>query len=92
MHLKLLPLPSLISLAYKSSPERIISKAKNRDDCSKPTDQNAFKVCASTKCYRCQGYDYVAAKCGREIKTAFIDRVPTEAPYSDFEEFANQRG
>ena len=38
----------------------------------------APRVSAFTKCYRCQGYGHVAAKCGIEIKIVFIDGIPSE--------------
>ena len=74
----------------QSSSRKNDFKSKNRDYHNKPTEQNAPKVSASSKCYRWQGHGHMAAKYDSEIKITFIDRIPTEAHDSDSEEFAYQ--
>jgi len=60
-------------------------KRKRSDDHSKPPEQTSSKFSASTKCYKCQGYNHIATNCLSEMKVTFVNGVPTQAPESDDE-------
>ena len=61
-------------------------KRKRSDDRRKPSEQTSFTFSTSTKYYRCQDYDHIAANYSSEMKITFINGVPTQTPESDDEE------
>jgi len=85
------PRPSPPSQPHRSSTQThshrddIKGKSLKRDNRNK--GPNSSRVSSTTKCYKCQGYEYLAASCPSRVKITVIDGTPTEATESDSDEY-----
>ena len=85
------PWPSPPSQPHRSSTQTpshrddIKGKSLERDNRNK--DPDSSRVSFTTKCYKCQGYEYLAASCPSRVKITVIDGTPTEATESDSDEY-----
>ena len=72
----------------KNSVPRVIPtvrevKEKSDNNKSKNTEKDFFKIYPTTKCYKCQGYGYIAANYPSPFKIAINDRVLIEVSKPD---------
>ena len=58
-------------------------KEKSDNNKSKNTEKDFFKISPATRCYECQGYEHIAAKCLSPFKTVINDEVFIEIPKHD---------
>ena len=54
-------------------------KIKSDNNKIKTTEKDFSKISLTTKCYKCQGYRYIAANCPNLFKIVINDGVPIEA-------------
>ena len=45
------------------------------------------EMCIRDRCYKCQGYEHLAASCPSLVKITIIDGTPTKATESDSDEY-----
>ena len=62
----------------------IKGKSLERDNRNKSPD--SFRVSSTTKRYKCQSYEHLAAICPNLVKITIIDGAPTEATESNSNE------